>query len=316
MTFSRKVPSKLKPVNLNAEIEAVGGILKRTIPKMVQIEHHLASDIHMVNADRSQIEQVLMNLSLNASNAMPDGGRLVFETRNVDLDPEYCRTHLEANEGPHVVLSLSDTGHGMDADTRRRIFEPFFTTREIGQGSGLGLAMVYGIMKNHNGHVHCYSEPGQGACFKLYFPAVSAPQSLPASDLADEPALPSGDETVLVVDDEPVILDLAEKILVRFGYTVIRAENGEKALSVMMDRAAQIDLVVLDLNMPGMGGHSCFEALQERHPNVPVLIASGYSANGSVRETLMAGSAGYIGKPYQLKELLFAVREMIDTSHE
>jgi signal transduction histidine kinase/CheY-like chemotaxis protein len=311
LTFSRKVPSKLRLVNLNAEIEGMSKILERTIPKMIRIERHLATDLKMVNADRSQIEQILMNLSINASNAMPDGGSLVFETCNVDLGRE-SGLSLETRGGPHVLLSISDTGHGMDAETRRRIFEPFYTTREIGQGSGLGLAMVYGMIKNHNGHIVCDSEPGKGACFKLYFPAIHTLQPILAAETVVKPTLPSGTETILVVDDEPVILDLAETILNRFGYRVIRAENGEQALTIVAEQSGRVDLVILDLNMPGMGGHSCLEALAARYPDVPVLLASGYSPNGSVRETLAAGAAGFIGKPYQLKEMLKVVRDIID----
>jgi len=314
LTFSRKVPSTLRPVNLNAEIEGMSKILERTIPKMIRIEHQLATNLKMVNADRSQVEQILMNLSINASNAMPDGGRLVFETCNVELDREYGLSHLEAREGPHVLLSISDTGHGMDAETRQRIFEPFFTTQEIGQGSGLGLAMVYGMIKNHSGHILCYSEPHQGTCFKLYFPAIHSLEAVPAEEAVVTPALPSGTETILVVDDETVILDLAETILSRFGYGVLRAENGEQALAIMAEQAGQVDLVILDLNMPGMGGHSCLEALVARYPDLPVLLASGYSPNGSVRETLAAGAAGFIGKPYQLKEMLKVVRDIIDAA--
>ena len=312
LTFSRQVPSVLKPVDLNAEIESLRVILERTIPKMIRIECHLAPDICMVNADRSQMEQVLMNLSINASDAMPEGGRLVFETRNIDLDREYCRTHPEAHEGPHVLMSVSDTGHGMDPETQRRIFDPFFTTQDIGRGSGLGLALVYGIIKSHNGHIQCYSEPGQGACFKIYFPAIGkAKPDLPHKRIL-APALANGTETILVVDDETVILDLAETLLSRFGYTVIRAENGEEALEVMAAQPGRIDLVILDLNMPGMGGNSCLEALSGQYPRVPVLIASGYSPNGSVRETLTAGASGFIAKPYQLRELTDIVRQILD----
>jgi len=312
LTFSRKVPSALKPVNLNAEIASVGKILERTIPKMIHIEQRLAPDLQMVNADRSQIEQVLMNLGINASNAMPDGGRLVFETCNVRLPGDNRLTAPEGAEGPHVRLSVSDTGHGMDAETRRRIFEPFFTTREIGQGSGLGLAMVYGIIKNHHGHILCASEPGQGACFSIYRPAIVVARAAEDDGATVEPALPAGSETILVVDDETAILDLIEALLGRFGYRVVRAENGEQALGVMDGGEPPVDLVILDLNMPGMGGQSCLEVLAARHPDVPVLVASGYSPNGSVRETLSTGAAGFIGKPYQLKEILRIVREIFD----
>jgi signal transduction histidine kinase/ActR/RegA family two-component response regulator len=313
LTFSRKVPSALKPVDLNAEVASVVRILDRTIPKMICIEQRLASDLYTVSADRSQIEQVLMNLGINASHAMPDGGRLIFETCNTSPQHDANLARLDARGGPHVLLSVRDTGHGMDSETRQRIFEPFFTTRDIGQGSGLGLAMAYGIIKNHNGHILCASEPGQGACFNIYLPAMAAPRSATTRRTSAETTLPSGTETILVVDDEPAILDLAETLLGRFGYQVIRSENGEEALAVMARRDRPVDLIILDLNMPGMGGHSCLETLMADYPGVPVLVASGYSPNGSVRETLASGAAGFIGKPYQLKEMLRVVRNVIDT---
>ncbi len=312
LTFSRKVPSALKPVNLNAEIEAVRAILVRTIPKMIRIECRLAPDISIINADRSQIEQVLMNIAVNASHAMPDGGRLVYETRNVELDRTFCLAHPEASEGPHVLLSIADTGHGMDAETRLRVFEPFFTTREIGQGTGLGLAMAYGIVKNHGGYIHCESAPGQGTCFSLYFPALRKVQAQAGKDTDKKAIAPSGSETILVVDDEKVVLDLAETMLKRFGYGVIRAENGEAALAVMAEKAEKVNLVVLDLNMPGMGGQSCLETLKARYPAVPVLVASGYSPNGSMQDTLASGAAGFIGKPYQLQKMLQTIRNILD----
>lgn len=314
LTFSRKVPSALKPVNLNAEIEAVRAILVRTIPKMIRIECHLDPDVSTINADRPQIEQVLMNIAVNASHAMPDGGRLIYETRNVELDRTFCLAHPEAYEGPHVLLSIADTGHGMDTETRLRVFEPFFTTREIGQGTGLGLAMAYGIVKSHGGYIHCESVPGQGTCFTLYFPALRKVQAQAGNKTDKKGNAPSGSETILVVDDEKVVLDLAETMLKRFGYGVIRAENGEAALAVMAERAGKVDLVILDLNMPGMGGQNCLEALQARFPAVPVLVASGYSPNGSMPDTLASGAAGFIGKPYQLQKMLKTVRHLLDAS--
>jgi len=312
LTFSRKVPSTLNPVNLNEEIKNVGRILEHTIPKMIRIEQRLAKSLHMVNADRSQIEQVLMNLGINASNAMPDGGHLVFETRNLNVGREVLPIPLGDRDKAYVLLSVSDTGHGMDAETSQRIFEPFFTTQEIGQGSGLGLAMVYGIIKNHDGHIQCTSEPGEGATFSIYLPAIAAPQPMTEYPPSTKHSLPSGTETILVVDDETAILDLAETLLGRFGYRVLRAESGEQALAVLEVQATMVDLVILDLNMPGMGGHSCLEAFSERHPKVPVLVASGYAPNGTVRETLSTGAAGFIGKPYQLKEMVRIVRDIID----
>jgi CheY-like chemotaxis protein len=255
-----------------------------------------------------------MNLGINASNAMPEGGHLIFETRNMRLhqdDP--LIHHLKDREGAYVLLSVADTGHGMDTETHRRIFEPFFTTREIGQGSGLGLAMVYGIIKNHDGHILCASQPGQGTRFDIYLPAIPAPQTAAIERKSMNPDLPVGNETILLVDDEPAILDLAETLLGRFGYQVLRAEDGEQALAVMARQKQPVDLVILDLNMPGMGGHGCLEALQADYPQVPVLVASGYSSNGSGHDTLAAGAVGFIGKPYQLKEMLRVVRKVIDT---
>ena len=316
LTFSRKVPSTLKPVNLNAEIENVRRILERTIPKMIRIECRLASELAMVDADRSQIEQVLMNLGINASSAMPDGGRLVYETRNVELDRAFCLTHLDAREGPHVLIRVSDTGHGMDPATRRRIFDPFFTTRQIGEGFGLGLAIVYGVVKNHNGHIVCHSEPGKGACFNLYLPARVAPPGEKVTQPAPEASQPSGSETILLVDDEPIILDLAETILKRHDYRVMRAASGEQALERLAGTSGPVDLVILDLNMPGMGGHNCLDILQRDYPEVPVLLASGYSAEGSGHEAAAAGAAGFIAKPYQLKELLRVVRDILDARKE
>ena len=315
LTFSREVPSRLKPVDLNVEVEAMRAILERTIPKMIRIECRLAPDLCTINADRSQIEQAMMNLGINASHAMPDGGQLVFETHNVELDRAYCRAHPEAQEGPHVLLSIADTGHGMDAGTMQRMFDPFFTTREIGEGSGLGLAMIYGIVKNHNGHITCDSAPGGGTCFKVYIPAVRQARSAarPSAQAESRSFTTSGSETILVVDDEAVILDLAETILGRFGYRVIRAENGEQALDVMARKGDHVDLVILDLNMPGMGGNSCLQTLKKRHPGVPVLVASGYSPDGSAHETVAAGAAGFIGKPFQIKDMLKAVRDIFDT---
>jgi CheY-like chemotaxis protein len=203
----------------------------------------------------------------------------------------------------------------MDAGTMQRMFDPFFTTREIGEGSGLGLAMIYGIVKNHNGHITCDSAPGGGTCFKVYIPAVRQARSAarPSAQAESRSFTTSGSETILVVDDEAVILDLAETILGRFGYRVIRAENGEQALDVMARKGDHVDLVILDLNMPGMGGNSCLQTLKKRHPGVPVLVASGYSPDGSAHETVAAGAAGFIGKPFQIKDMLKAVRDIFDT---
>ncbi len=314
LTFSRKVKSNLKPTNLNNEIRAIKDILERTIPKMVHIQLHLNKDIQRINADENQIEQILMNLGINASQAMPEGGRLIFETASVELDDEYCRGHLGAEPGDFVLVTVSDTGSGMDKETLGHIFEPFFTTKETGSGTGLGLAMVYGIVKNHGGYIMCYSEPGQGSCFKIYFPALSALDSPIRQKIAFDADIPSGSETILMVDDDAALLNLGKNMLERFAYTVLTASSGEAALEAYHLRCKEVALVILDLNMPGMGGRRCLQELLQINPDLKVIIASGYSPHGSVGDTLAEGAKGFVGKPYQLKDILITVRNTLDTS--
>ncbi|MCD6297693.1 MAG: PAS domain S-box protein, partial [Deltaproteobacteria bacterium] len=283
LTFSRKVESKLRPVNLNQEVKQVEKLLKRTIPRMIDIKLHLKEGIRVINADPAQVEQVLMNLGVNARDAMPEGGEIIVETENIILDEEYCKTHLGAIAGEYVLLSVSDTGYGMDKETVEHIFEPFFTTKKIGKGTGLGLAMVYGIVKNHGGYIMCYSEPGEGTTFKIYFPAIKS-ESVEQESGPKTEEISGGHETVLLVDDEEGILDIGKGMLERFGYTAIIAESGEKAIEIYKAEKDRIDLVVLDLSMPGMGGHKCLSELREIDPRITVIIASGYAASGKVKE--------------------------------
>ncbi len=310
LTFSRKVESKLRPVNINQEIKQIEKLLKRTIPRMIDIELHLEENIKVINADPAQVEQVLMNLGVNARDAMPDGGKLVVETENVILDKEYCKTHLGAVHGEHMLLSFSDTGHGMDKETVEHIFEPFYTTKETGKGTGLGLAMVYGIVKSHDGYIMCYSEPGKGTTFKIYFPAID---SVVSSGLSVErkEEMPGGNETILLVDDEEAILDVARNMLERFGYTAITAESGEKAIEIYKAQKERIDLVILDLGMPGIGGHKCLKELLKIDSRIKVIIASGYLKIEKVKETVESVASGFIGKPYQLSGMLKKVREVL-----
>ncbi len=312
LTFSRKVESKLRPVNINQEIKQVEKLLKRTIPRMIDIELHLEENIKVINADPAQLEQVLMNLGVNARDAMPDGGKFVVETENVILDEEYCKTHLGAVSGEHVLLSFSDTGCGMDKETVEHIFEPFYTTKETGKGTGLGLAMVYGIVKSHDGYIMCYSEPGKGTTFKIYFPAIEESVVSGGLSVDREKEMQGGNETILLVDDEKAILDMGKNMLERFGYTVIKAESGEKAIEIYKAQKERIDLVILDLGMPGMGGHKCLKELLKIDSHVKVIIASGYSEIGKVKETVESGASGFIGKPYQLADMLKKVREALE----
>lgn len=315
LAFSRKVEAERRPVDINQVVRQVRNILKMTIPKMIKIELHLAADLKTVSADPGQIEQVLMNLGTNARDAMPERGRLVIETENVTIDEEYSRMHPGAVPGNYVLLTVSDTGHGMDKETVAHIFDPFFTTKDIGKGTGLGLASVYGLVKIHGGYIMCYSEVGQGATFKIYLPVVeqitepSAPGPMAAP-------LAGGTGTILVADDEEPIRDLAGRMLGRFGYKVILASSGEEALEVYSERKDQIDLVILDIGMPGMGGHQCLKELLRLDRNIKVIIASGYSPNGQVQETLESDAAGFAAKPYQLTDLLKTVQQVLGKEKE
>jgi PAS domain S-box-containing protein len=311
LTFSRKVESKLQPMELNRRVEQVKELLARTIPKMIEIELRLADDLKMINADSTQIEQVLMNLAVNAKDAMPEGGRLFIETRNVRLDKGYCDTHLGARPGDYALLMVSDTGDGMDQETLEHIFEPFFTTKGVGRGTGLGLAMVYGIVKSHNGYITCYSEVGHGTTFKIYLPTVEETPEMPRD--REEPLPEGGTETILLVDDEESVRQLGTEMLETVGYRVLVASDGEEAMGLYTRGMGDIHLVILDLIMPGMGGKSCLEALLRLNPLVKVLIASGYSVDGRLEETLRSGACGFIGKPYELRDLLTRVREILDS---
>ncbi len=314
LLFSRKVESKLRPVDLNSKIVLVHEILIKAVPRMVNIELCLTDDLKTINADPIQLEQIIMNLAVNARDAMPDGGRLVIETENAVLDEEYCKIHLGATPGEHVLLVISDTGHGMEKETLEHIFEPFYTTKEAGRGTGLGLATVYGIVKNHGGYIMCYSEPDEGTTFRIYFPvlktAVIVDDEAAKSEKVEE-MLEGGDETILLVDDEETILDISSSMLGQYGYDIIEARSGEEAVEIYEKEKDRIDLVILDVGMPGMGGHKCLRRLLEIDPAAGVIIASGYSSDGRVRETLEAGAAGFIGKPYHLVNLLKKVREVL-----
>ena len=311
LTFSRKIESHLEPINLNDEIVQIRSLLARTIPKMISIEHHLAADLQKIEADPNQVKQILMNLSINAHQAMPNGGRLAIETQNVTLDQEFCDGHLGARAGRYVMLVVSDTGVGMDKETLDRIFEPFFTTKQVNEGTGLGLATVYGIVKTHGGYITCDREPGYGTTFKLYFPA----SSILSVDAHREPhadRVEGGAETILVVDDDDAVLKLGKDILMRFGYHVMTAGSGEEAMAHFSEQHDQIDLIILDLNMPGMGGLKCLQEIRKIDSKAKILIASGYSPNGSVREIIGDDTGHFIGKPFQVEEILKKVRGVLE----
>ena len=311
LLFSTKVEADRKPMDVNKEIEEARKMLVRSIPKMVEIEVHSGSGLWPVLADPVQIEQVLLNLGSNASDAMPDGGKMIIESGNVQVDEEYAGEQFGVKSGRYVLLTVSDTGCGMPKEVIDHIFEPFFTTKEIGKGTGLGLASVYGIVKSHGGFINCYSTVGNGTIFKIYLPAMEADWG-PTGFEAGERLPERGTETILLVDDEKPVRDLGAHILKRFGYTVATAASGEEAIAFFTEKFDQVDLVLLDIGMPGMGGHRCLREMLRRDPSAKVLISSGYSINGPIRDSLKAGAAGYVGKPYQMNDLLNKVRSVLD----
>jgi PAS domain S-box-containing protein len=310
LTVSRKLESKPVPVDLGQMVHDVCRLLERTVPKMIDIEISNPPNLKPVYADPTQVEQIILNLGGNARDAMPDGGKLVFSTGNLEVKDGAVRPHAEIAPGAYVTLAVSDTGVGMDADTADHIFEPFFTTKELGKGTGLGLATVYGIVKKHNGHITCDTGPGWGTTFTIYLPALADEHPVPEQSPDRELEIKGGRETILVVDDEPSILEVGRQILGEYGYTTLAAGSGEEALQVYQDQA--VDLVVLDLNMPGMGGQKCLEKLKEIDPDARVIIASGYSADTAAGKAIRARVEGYIGKPYRLHNLLQMVREVLD----
>ncbi len=312
LTFSRKVDTKYVPVDLNQEITQVRHLLSRTIPKTIKIDLHLSGDLESIKADPSQVGQVLMNLGVNARDAMPEGGILTIETANVQLDKEYCSSHLEAMPGSYALLTFSDTGQGMSRKTLSHIFEPFFTTKERGKGTGLGLANVYGIVKQHNGHIMCYSEPGHGTTFKIYIPSIHTEKDSGAPP--KETAIPRGTETILLVEDDDEIRELGAGLLNEFGYEVITAGNGREALKTYEREGAGISLIILDLIMPVMDGRQCLAEILRINPNARVVIASGYSETGPVNGVMAAGAKGFIQKPYSMRQLLTTVRQILDTN--
>jgi PAS domain S-box-containing protein len=310
LTFSRSTETQHKPVNLNSEILQVARMITRTIPKMISIRLDLTDEIVTIDADPSQLQQVLMNLAINARDAMPDGGEIIIDTKNTVLDREFCQMHPDTSPGPYALLTLTDTGCGMDKNTIERIFEPFFSTKEPGKGTGLGLAVAYGIVKSHSGIITCRSEPGRGTAFSIYFPALQTrpleKQTEPRENLV------GGTETILIVDDESVVRKIGASILTFLGYRVLEAADGKEALEILQENMDTVSLVILDLVMPNMDGRVCLHNILKIKPSVKVIIASGYCSDETIAASLADGAKASIKKPYGAKEILKIVRSMLD----
>lgn len=311
LTFSRKVASEKKPYDLNQGVDEAKNLLAPIIPKMIEIQLNPADNLTLVYADPGQIQQVLINLAVNAKDAMPEGGKLTIETQNVSLDQQYCDLHLIPKPGCYALLTVTDTGHGMDSETLSHIFEPFYSTKPPGSGTGLGLAMVYGIVKSHDGYIECNSSLGKGTTFSILLPEIGGGEE--ALDSIEEKRPPlGGDELILVVDDEEPVRNYAIKMLTDFGYRVFAAQDGLEALAIYRDKAASIDLVMLDLIMPNMSGKRCLKEILKINPKVKVLISTGYTNNASSEDIMKMGANGFINKPFAMDDLLRAIREVLD----
>jgi two-component system, cell cycle sensor histidine kinase and response regulator CckA len=309
LAFGRRQVQRPEVLDLNVVVAELQAILERLIGEDIDLMTLLADDPWPVKMDRSHIEQVVMNLALNARDAMPTGGKLTIETANRELDAEFAETHFGVEPGSYVLLTVSDTGVGMDADTRLRIFEPFFTTKE--DGTGLGLSTVFGIVKQSGGDVSVYSEPGHGATFKIYLPRtddVPAPRA-PAG--SSEPA--GGTETVLVVEDEEGVRELVREILEQAGYTVLTAAGPAEALSLAGSGEPDIDLLITDMIMPDMSGRQVAERLRPDRPSMRVLYMSGYTGDAMVHRGLLDPGAAFMVKPFASRELMTVVREILDS---
>jgi two-component system cell cycle sensor histidine kinase/response regulator CckA len=285
--------------------------LRRLIGENIEVDTSLARDLGPVRADPHQIEQVLMNLVVNARDAMPRGGRLTIETAPAELDAEYGHRHPPVEPGPYVMLAVSDTGHGMTPEIQARIFEPFFTTKGIGKGTGLGLGTVYGIVKQNGGHVWVYSEPGHGSTFKVYLPRVTGAAEPLVAPL-EGTAVPRGRETVLLVEDDGALRRVAQELLEKLGYTVHGAANAADALEVAGRLDQPVHLLMTDVVLPGMGGRELAEQVVATRPGTKVLYASGYTNDAVVSYGVKIGEMAFLQKPFTSEDLARKVRDVLD----
>jgi PAS domain S-box-containing protein len=310
LAFSRKQVLAPQVVDLNAIVLDMEKMLRRVIGEDIDLATRLQPSLGRVRADPSQVEQVLLNLAVNARDAMPTGGKLTIETHDIELDEGYAQTHTEVRPGPYVLVAVSDTGCGMIPEVQARIFEPFFTTKEPGKGTGLGLATVYGIVKQSGGHIDVYSEPGLGTTFKAYLPCVRA-VAKPKSHAGLLPT-PRGNETVLLVEDEDAVRALSRHVLQSSGYTVLVAAHGREALRIGEQHPPPIHLLVTDVVMPELGGRQLAEQLLRLHPEMKVLYLSGYTDDAVVRHGVLHEEVNFLLKPFSPAVLAYWVREVLD----
>jgi two-component system, cell cycle sensor histidine kinase and response regulator CckA len=311
LAFSRKQVLTPRIINLNDIMLNLDSLLRRLIGEDVEVITMPANDLGSVRADPSQIEHVLMNLALNARDAMPNGGTLTLETANVQLDESYANEHQAITPGSYVMLVVSDTGHGMTPEVQARVFEPFFTTKEVGKGTGLGLSTVYGIIKQSGGYIWVYSEPDRGTSFKIYLPRVDQTAQTLGSEKRSA-GVPRGTETILLVEDDPQLRQLSSSVLAHCGYKVLVAGGPEEGLTTAESNHRDIRLLITDVIMPGMNGRQLAEKIQQINPKMRVLYISGYTNNAIAHYGVLDDGLWFLPKPFTLSALVAKVREVLD----
>jgi two-component system, cell cycle sensor histidine kinase and response regulator CckA len=316
LAFSRRQLLQPEIVDLNDVIADTTGMLERVIGEDIELVTRLHPKVGCIKADKGQISQIIMNLVVNARDAMHEGGRLAISTSNVFADPAFAKKHAGLLPGAYVKLAVADTGAGISEADRQHIFEPFFTTKDVGKGTGLGLATVYGIIKQSGGSINVVSDVGKGTTFELLFPRVVRDSRPPVVSPGRPPRLPIGPETLLLVEDEDVVRSFLKQLLEACGYKVIATADGASALELCQKSSEPIDLLITDVVMPQMGGRQLAEKLVEFMPQLPVLFVSGYTDDALVRESVLDADVDFIKKPFTLEHVSRKVRELLDSSKQ
>lgn len=312
LAFSRQQVMRPRLMDLNATIGEIGGILRPLVGASIRIDTVLDPELWCVIADPGELERVITNLVINSRDAMPNGGRLTVETSNVYLDDLYVSEHPGTSPGPYVMLAVTDTGHGMNKEVRDRLFEPFFTTKEIGKGTGLGLSSAYGVVKQSNGHIWVYSEPGRGTTFKVYLPRAYGNAN---DETGDMPGSGNrGGETILLVEDDEAVRAVAARILRRQQYTVLEASNGVEALAICNENGFDLDLIVTDIVMPEMDGAELASRIKAARPDAKILFTSGYTEDSAIRQSILHPGAAFLEKPFTVEGLSRKTREVLDSA--
>ncbi len=307
LAFARKGKYQQVPIDIHNTINEVVSILSQTIDRRIEIKQHLEANPSITKGDPNQLQQALLNIAVNARDAMPDGGELTFATSVISLDEEYCNTHFEVSPGQYLHISISDTGIGIDKETQERIFEPFFTTKE--KGTGLGLSMVFGTIKNHGGDISVYSEPNKGTVFHIYLPLSEQEEGISAID--EKPQIVHGSGTILLIDDESFVREVAGNMLEKLGYKVITCNDGQEAIEYYKSFYNEIDVVIIDMIMPKLNGQDTFRELKKINPTIKAIIASGYSIDDTIQEVLDEGVLGFIQKPLKIDQLSCAIAQAL-----